>query len=234
MILIRTIQLYSVFFIFYYEHWPSQTRDSLTGFFMFWNVSAHLWTQDMYYEFIQNFETIAYVTFIFFLALLVYIAFCMFFFCNKRLKFRLDHNFSKVCNIYRWGFWLTEILYIPFLINIAYAGTCTFQSARSAIEIAVCTEQGPIIQWIMFGLVIATYTIAVIYNLLLFSILYTNKISSTFHEQAIEKKEVEYSLGINKIWNLSMFYTFSSFTSTKSKMYHRIYFNLYILVIVLF
>lgn len=86
----------------------------------------------------------------------------------------------------------------------------------------------------MFGVVITAYTIAVIYNLLLFSVLYTNKISSTFHEQATEKKEVEYSLGINKIWNLQMFYTFSSFTSTKSKMYHRIYFNLYILVIILF
>ena len=31
-----------------------------------------------------------------------------------------------------------------------------------------------------------------------------------------------------------MFYTFSSFTSTNAKMYHRIYFNIYILLIILF
>ena len=67
---------------------------------------------------------------------------------------------------------------------------------------------------------------ATLYNLTLFWIIQSEKISTKFHEQAVQKKEVEYSYGINKVWSTSKFYTFSSFNSGVMHMYHRIVFNM--------
>lgn len=52
------------------------------------------------------------------------------------------------------------------------------------------------------------------------------------HEQAVQKKEVEYSYGINKIWSTEKFFTFSSFRSGVGAIYHRIIFNLFCIIFI--
>lgn len=78
----------------------------------------------------------------------------------------------------------------------------------------------------------ASYLLALLYNTQLFGYIYRNKISSTFHEQAVQKKEVEYSYGINKIWSTEKFFTFSSYRGGVSSIYHRIVFNMFAIIFI--
>lgn len=66
-----------------------------------------------------------------------------------------------------------------------------------------------------------------IYNIYLFRIIQRNKININYHEQSVQKKEVEYVYGINDLWNDEQYYTFSSFRSGFFNIYHRVFFNLY-------
>ena len=72
-----------------------------------------------------------------------------------------------------------------------------------------------------------SYFWAVGYNLMLLKIISQNKITTTFHEEHVQKKEVEYVLGINKLWATEKYYTFSSFRGGFGAIYHRIIFNVF-------
>ena len=48
----------------------------------------------------------------------------------------------------------------------------------------------------------------------------------------MQKKEVEYSYGINKIWSTEKFFTLSSFKSGIGSIYHRVIFNLFAVVFI--
>lgn len=48
----------------------------------------------------------------------------------------------------------------------------------------------------------------------------------------MQKKECEYSFGINKIWTMEKFFTFSSFKSGVGSIYHRIIFNMFAMVFI--
>ena len=73
---------------------------------------------------------------------------------------------------------------------------------------------------------------AILYNFQLLNYIVRNKISTQFHEQAVQKKEVEYVYGINKLWTSEKFFTFSSFKSGVGSIYHRIFFNIYIMIFI--
>jgi len=79
----------------------------------------------------------------------------------------------------------------------------------------------------MKGLIGLSVVISAIYNFILWGILNENKTSTGFHEDSIQKKEIEYELGINDIWVSGKYFTFSSFRSGSLSMYHRIVFNFY-------
>ena len=87
--------------------------------------------------------------------------------------------------------------------------------------------------WIMKGMLCLSYFWALGYNLMLFKFIYQNKVTTAFHEEAVQKKEVEYVLNINHLWSTEKFYTFSSFKKGLSAMYHRIIFNLFATLCVL-
>lgn len=145
--------------------------------------------------------------------------------CKKTLRYRLEFLYSNSCNIYRVYFWFMELMFIPLLLNVSWPATCKFWSERDAVTFIDCTEDGQIYYWALKGIMIASYIMALLYCLQLFSYIHNNKISTQFHEQAVQKKEVEYSYGINKIWSTEKFFTFSSFKSGVGSIYHRIILN---------
>lgn len=49
LIIMRVIQLYSFFFLTYYEFWPASARSGFTGFFSFFLLSFNVWNQENYY-----------------------------------------------------------------------------------------------------------------------------------------------------------------------------------------
>ena len=226
-ILIRTAQLYSVLFFFYYEQWPSNTRKYLTVMFSAFNGSLYIMNQDEFYGFMQELTLIEYVIGGTFILNIVLVAIGLILTCKKTLRYRLEFMYSSSCNIYRLYFWLMEIMLVPLLINVSWPASCKFWSERDAVEFVTCEEHGNIRYWIIKGIMCGSYLLAVLYNYQLFSYIYRNKISTQFHEQAVQKKEVEYSYGINKIWSTEKFFTFSSFKSGVGSIYHRIVFNMF-------
>ena len=122
-------------------------------------------------------------------------------------------------------------MYLPFLINVAWPATCNFRTEREAIQLLDCKgpqyEYGMAYWWFMKFLLFMSYVWAVGYNLMLFKFIYQNKITTAYHEEAVQKKEVEFVLRINNLWSTEKFFTFSSFQGGLSSMYHRIIFNIF-------
>ena len=148
--------------------------------------------------------------------------------CKKVLRYRLEFVMSdSCCNIYRVFFWFMEILYIPLIFNVSWPANCKFYSERDAVDFTDCTEDGTLYFWGLKGIMFGCYVLAILYNMQLYCYIRQNKISSTFHIDAIQKKEVEYSYGINKQWSSQKFFTFSSYRNGMSSIYHRIVFNVY-------
>ena len=50
-IIVRTLQLYSVLFFFYFESWPSNTRKYMTKMFMAFTGSLYILEQEEFYKF---------------------------------------------------------------------------------------------------------------------------------------------------------------------------------------
>jgi hypothetical protein len=194
-IVIRTLQLYSIMFMFYFEEWPSLTRQHLTPMFASWLLSFHLRSQEQYYIFIKDFNEIWVVTCIYLGALLVLIAILSYMNCKRRLKYRLEFTYSKSINWFRWVFWLVEALYLPVLANAAWAGNCSFFSKRAAVFTSKCysNKTDPddyesidvLYHWLLKAAAYYAILMAVVYNLILLYIIQTQKISTQFHERAV-------------------------------------------------
>lgn len=177
-IMVRTAQLYSVLFFFYYEQWPSNTRKYLTVMFSAFNGSLYIKNQDEFYEFMQDLTLIEYVIGGTFIVNMVLLAIGLILTCKKTLRYRLEFMYSNSCNIYRLYFWLMEIMLVPFLINVSWPASCKFWSERDAVQFVNCEEHGEIRYWIIKGIMISSYIIALLYNYQLFSYIYRNKIST--------------------------------------------------------
>ena len=167
--------------------------------------------------------------------------------CSSKVKYRLSY-LPQTVNIYRWTFWTLEFLMIPVAFNLGWVGTCTFKTERHGVQLATCNMTAPEVpwrltkfwdenwgfsyQWILFVFSFVGYGAALVYNGFLLRILEDSKISTMFHEDFIEKKEIEYSLGINRIWATDFFFTFSSFRSGPLRMYYRLIMNIWSLLLI--
>jgi len=224
--LIRVAQLYTVLFFLYYEQWPSNTRKYLTVVFSSFNLSLYIRDQPDFYIFMQDIKELEYVVAGTLLLNILLFLFGLILTCKKTLRYRLEFmSKGSCCNLYRVYFWVMEILFVPLLFNVSWPATCKFWSERDAIVFIDCTEDGALYYWSLKGLMIGSYIMAMLYCVQLWYYIHNNKISTSFHEQAVQKKEVEYCYGINKIWSTEKYYTFSSFKSGWGSIYHRIIAN---------
>lgn len=232
--MLRVLQLYSFFFLGFFDYWPTAARSWFTPLFTFSLGSFHIWSQDKYYNTIESMPASLIVTICFTVAMML--VFTAIYRSNgeTRLRYRMEHVYVQKFNWFRWSFWFCELTYLPFLANIAFFGNCVFISERDAISPTTCDETGGAAKWFMKLLVGLALVLGFIYNLMLFDVIKSNRISNTFHEESVQKKEIEYELGINQIWVTGKFYTFSSFRSGLSNMYHRIVFNYFVYLLVLF
>ena len=89
---------------------------------------------------------------------------------------------------------------VPLLLNVSWPATCNFWTERDAITLIDCKEDGEVVWWAMKAAKIFAFLCALSYNIYLLYVLHVNKISSAYHEEAIQKKEVEYVYVINNIW----------------------------------
>lgn len=202
---------------------------------MFSSFTGSLYIRDqvMFYEFMQNLKELEYVVAGTFLLNMILVGISLVLSCKKTLRYRLEFKYNNsCCDVYRVYFWVMEIMFVPLLFNVSWPATCKFWSERDAIEFVDCEEDGSLYYWSLKGLMIGSYLMAILYCLQLFSYIHNNKISTSFHEQAVQKKEVEFVYGINKIWSTEKFFTFSSFKSGWGSIYHRIIANVFAILFV--
>ena len=86
---------------------------------------------------------------------------------------------------------------------------------------------------VMWVSALVTLIAGLLYNIVLAVHLYKEKISNVLNEDYVRKKEIEYVVGISEMWLTRYFFLFSSFTSDIFKMYHRVIFNSFLLLLVL-
>lgn len=86
--------------------------------------------------------------------------------------------YTKCCNVYRFYFWMMEILYIPFLLNVSWPASCKFWTERDAVYFINCKEEGSYIFWGLKGIMGGAYLLGLLYNLQLLSYILQNKIST--------------------------------------------------------
>jgi len=184
-IFIRTTQLYSLLYIFYYEQWPSKTRINATRGGLGINGMAYIEDQAGYYAFMQDFQMVQYVVgaTILFNVFLMMIGLVLT--CKKTLRYRLEFKNTGCINIYRWYFWFMEIVFVPLIINVSWPGYCKFWTERDALQFIPSEEDGTIYYWAIKGCLAGSYILAALYNVQLFGYIYKNKISTAFHEQAV-------------------------------------------------
>ena len=228
LLLIRVMQLYACFFLFYYEYYPSYARKFFTKPTLFFlGYLPYIDDQDAYYFFMQDYD-LMYKVIVIWSAITVVFYFAGWYLnFQKRLRFRIEGAYSKYVNIFRVYWWLCEAFYLPMLVSVAWPATCNFRTEREAITLLDCKAGGMVAWWVMKVMLGLAYFWAVGYNVMLFKIITQNKITTAFHEEHVQKKEVEYVLGINKIWSTEKFYTFSSFRGGFAAIYHRIIFNVF-------
>lgn len=172
-IMIRFFQLYGIIFYFYYELWPASMRLWFTGMFSGFNFNFIITDQDKFYGFMQDFELVkiyilggcAATAFFYGISICVLSA--------RKLRFRIENKPRRktCCNFYRFWFWVMEIMMLPLLFNVAWPSTCNFWSAREAIALIDCKEDGDMIYWIMKAIKTVAFLFALAYNAYLFSIL---------------------------------------------------------------
>ena len=167
--------------MYYFEEWPSLTREKLTPMFSSFLLSFHLLTQERFYKFIKDFNEVWLVVSIYLGALMLVVAILSFMNCKRRLKYRLEFTYSKSINWFRWVFWLVEALYLPLLANAAWAGNCQFFSKRAAVITTSCysNKSNPddyetndiVYHWLLKVAAYYAILMAVVYNLILFYII---------------------------------------------------------------
>jgi hypothetical protein len=156
--------------------------------------------------------------------LVVLIVMIVFIFSGK-LKFRLENVYKSIC-WFKWLFWFCELSLLPLLFNVIFTGNCTFFTKRDVVVLANCQKDGLYSPIIMIVIMSVAFALVFMYIVVLIYIIQSAKISTAFHEESIRKKEAEAVLRLNLIWRVNKYFTFSSFKSGVTNMYHRIYFNL--------
>lgn len=230
--LFRVLQLYSFYFLVFFEYWPSATREWGTGFFAGAIGAFHIWDQPQYIHLIQEEEYVKLCCWAFLGVSILVAFFWLVVLKSTWIRFRLDTVHTRV-NWRRWWYLATELLYFPLIFNMAWLGNCHFMSKRDAISLATCANTDEAMYWILKAVVAWALAWGLFYNGTLLQIIEYSKISSTFHEQSVQKKEAEYVLGINRIWKAQKYYTFSSFRSGIQCMYHRVVLNMFCWLLVL-
>lgn len=165
---IRFQQLYSFLFITYYEFWPSRYREEMTWWFMLWGGHWYIWTQDMYYAYIEQASDVLKVTFCYLAASIIIFMGAFFLIVNKTFKFRLENVYTRIC-WYKWLFWLIEWLYFPLLFNTVWNANCKFHTEREAIIIADCDKDipGNHMTNVFFICMAISFAMAALYNVIL-------------------------------------------------------------------
>lgn len=125
----RFLQLYGLFMVVFYEEWPSQTRVSIGGVFMFMSGSLHLMVD--FYGVIQSFNSVianfsVYIGILAFSVIFTLLTFLKWKFRLRLLKKKKFNSFKLI--IYFW-----EIMFLPFLLNILFLGRCNFDSGKDAV-----------------------------------------------------------------------------------------------------
>lgn len=152
--------------------------------------------------------------------------------CCTKLRYRLENVYKDVC-WYKWLFWCCELMMVPFMFNVAWLGNCKFYSQRDAVTMADCVQDGNHWPNVLIICMTVMFVIVFAYNCVLWYIIQSAKVSTEFHEYQIRKKEIESILSINLLWRVNKFWTFSSFKSGVLAMYHRIYFNVLAMVMII-
>ena len=87
---------------------------------------------------------------------------------------------------------------------------------------------------IMWVGVLVSLILGLIYNAVIAWHLYREKISNMLNEEYIRKKEIEFVVDVSEMWLTRHFFMFSSFKSDFFKMYHRVLYNCFQLLLVIF
>ena len=172
-IIIRVLQLYSTFFLYYYENWPSKTRLLLTPMFSSILLSFHVVTQDMFYNFVTDFNQVWKATAAFIGSLIMVVIVLGTLRCKKRLNYRMEFTYTSKFNWYRWIYWTLEVLYLPLLVNATWCGNCSFVTKRAAVILTNCGRESEVLldrvyYWLLKVGAIFALIIAILYNLTLF------------------------------------------------------------------
>ena len=94
-LLIRVVRLYAVFFIFYYEYWPSYSRKFFTPFMMaMLGSNWHIPTQEHYYDFMQDYDLMYRVIIIFTIVTSVFYSFGAVLNMKKKMRYRLENAYA--------------------------------------------------------------------------------------------------------------------------------------------
>jgi hypothetical protein len=127
---------------------------------------------------------------------------------------------------FKWMAFLTELLYLPLLLNIVHYGICQYTSDKDSVIVINPNKDLPIsIYTIMWVGVLVSLVLGLIYNLVIGWHLYREKISNMLNEEYIRKKEIEFVVDVSEMWLTRHFFMFSSFKSDFFKMYHRVLYN---------
>lgn len=153
---------------------------------------------------------------------------------SKTLNFRLITS-RKRLYFFKWLAFFIELIFLPLLLNIVHYGICQYTSSKDSVIVVNLNRDFPL--WgstVMWVSVLTSLILGVLYIAFLAWHLYREKISNMLNEEYIRKKEIEFVVNISEMWVTRHFYLFSSFKSDFFKMYHRVLFNLFQLILVVF
>jgi hypothetical protein len=130
---------------------------------------------------------------------------------------------------------MTELMYLPLLLNIVNFGLCQYTSGKDSVIVINPNKDLSVgAHTIMWVTVLVSLILGLVYNAALGVHLYREKISNMLNEEYIRKKEIEYVADVSEMWLTRHFHLFSSFKSDFFKMYHRIIYNCVQLLLVIF
>jgi hypothetical protein len=93
LILIRVFQLYATFFVYYYESWPSKTREFGTPYFMAILLSFYIPTENDLYMFMADFDKVVITTIVYVGATILLFILLASLSCPKRLRYRMEFTY---------------------------------------------------------------------------------------------------------------------------------------------
>lgn len=121
--MVRVMQLYSFFFLIYYEFWPSMVRMYITPLFTSFMLSFHILDQSQYYEIVQSKINVRWFCIYFMAAMIGFYFIVLIITGIRKLVYRLEIIYTRVI-WYKWLFWLCELVMLPALFNVIWLGNC--------------------------------------------------------------------------------------------------------------